>query len=184
MDLEMTGLDTERDVIVEIAALVTNTDLEPVDAGIDIVVHQPDEVLATMNEFVTKMHERSGLLAAIRASTVDLPTAGAAVLDYLKGHLPTPARTPLCGNSIGMDRRFLTRYLPEIENHLHYRSIDVSSVKELCRRWYPNEYKERPSKKEGHRALADVLESINELRHYRQTIFKAVVSGTSDAELA
>src|SRR6267143_1121445 len=111
MDLEMTGLDTERDVIVEIAALVTTTDLEPVDAGIDIVVHQPDAVLATMSEFVAKMHERSGLLPAIRVSTIDLPAAGAAVLEYLTGHLPEPGSTPLCGNTIGMDRRFLARYL-------------------------------------------------------------------------
>src|SRR5262245_26052134 len=129
MDLEMTGLDTERDVIVEIAALVTTTDLEPVDDGIDIVVHQPESLLTAMSEFVTAMHERSGLLAEIRASTIELSDAGARVLDYLKGHLPEPARSPLCGNSIGVDRRFLARYLPEIENHLHYRSIDVSSLK-------------------------------------------------------
>jgi oligoribonuclease len=172
MDLEMTGLDVERDCIVEIAALVTTVDLEPLDDGVDIVVHQPDDVLAGMSEFVTKMHERSGLLPEIRASTVDLTTAGDAVLAYLRQHLPEPGESPLCGNSIGMDRRFLARYLPDIETHLHYRSIDVSSIKELCRRWYRADFKVRPGKKEGHRALADVLESIAELKHYRETIFR------------
>jgi len=172
MDLEMTGLDVEHDAIVEIAALITTVDLEPVDDGIDIVVHQSDDVLAGMGDFVRKMHERSGLLAEIRASTVDLAAAGDAVLAYLRSHLAEAGQSPLCGNSIGMDRRFLARYLPDIEHHLHYRSIDVSSVKELCRRWYPGVYRDRPGKKEGHRALADVLESIAELKHYRTTIFR------------
>jgi len=171
MDLEMTGLDTEHDVIVEIAAIVTTTELEFVDDGIDIVVHQTDDVLAGMSEFVTAMHERSGLLTEIKASTVDLETAGEQVLAYFRGHLPEPGMSPLCGNSIGVDRRFLARYLPQIENHLHYRSIDVSSLKELCRRWYPEQYKDRPGKREGHRALADIRESVAELRHYRATIF-------------
>jgi len=172
MDLEMTGLDVEHDAIVEIAAVVTDVNLQLVDDGIDIVVHQTDAVLAGMSEFVTKMHERSGLLDAIRASTVELPEAGQQVLAYLQHHLPEAGVSPLCGNSIGMDRRFLARYLPDIDNHLHYRSIDVSSIKELCRRWYPNEYKDRPGKKEGHRALADIHESIAELAHYRTAIFK------------
>ena len=174
MDLEMTGLDTERDVIVEIAALVTTSDLEPVDDGIDIVVHQPEPVLTAMSEFVTAMHERSGLLTEIKASKVELADAGAQVLDYLKQHLPEPGLSPLCGNSIGVDRRFLARYLPDIEHHLHYRSIDDSSLKELCRRWYPDQYKDRPGKKEGHRALADVLESVAELTFYRATIFRTL----------
>jgi oligoribonuclease len=172
MDLEMTGLDTERDAIVEIAALATDWDLNPMDEGIDLVVHQPEEVLAGMGDVVRKMHERSGLLVEIRASEVTLTEAGARVLEYIKGHAPTPRTVPLCGNSIGMDRRFLARYLPEIEEHLHYRSIDVSSVKELCRRWYPEPFKARPDKTEGHRALSDVHASIAELAHYRQAIFK------------
>ena len=172
MDLEMTGLDTGRDSIVEIAALATDWDLTPLDGGIDLVVHQPEEVLAGMGDVVRQMHERSGLLAEIRASEVPLSEAGARVLEYIKGHAPTPRTVPLCGNSIGMDRRFLARHLPEIEDHLHYRSIDVSSVKELCRRWYPEPFKARPDKTEGHRALSDVHASIGELAFYRTTIFR------------
>ena len=173
MDLEMTGLDVERDVIVEIAVLATDaTGLEPLDEGVSVVVHQPDDVLARMGDFVRDMHQRSGLLDEIRVSPVTLPEAGATVLEYLKAHAPTPRSVPLCGNSIGMDRRFLARHLPEIEDHLHYRSIDVSSVKELCRRWYPEPFKARPEKAEGHRALADIRASIEELRYYRETIFR------------
>ncbi len=172
MDLEMTGLDTERHAIVEIAALATNWELDALDDGIDIVVHQPDDVLAGMGDVVLQMHTRSGLLDEIRASTVPLTEAGAGVLEYIKSHAATPRTVPLCGNSIGMDRRFLARYLPEIEDHLHYRSIDVSSIKELCRRWYPEPFKGRPDKIEGHRALSDVHASISELRYYRETVFK------------
>jgi oligoribonuclease len=173
MDLEMTGLEVERDAIVEIAALVTDAAaLEPLDQGISVVVHQPEEVLATMSDVVREMHERSGLLHEVRASATGLVEAGALVLEYIKSHVPTPSSVPLCGNSIGMDRRFLARYLPEIEGHLHYRSIDVSSVKELCRRWYPEPFRARPEKAEGHRALADIGASIEELRYYREKIFK------------
>jgi oligoribonuclease len=173
MDLEMTGLDAQQDAIVEIAALATDaTTLEALDDGISLVVHQPEDVLAGMAEVVKTMHQRSGLLEEIRASTVGLEEAGARVLEYIKIHAPTPRTVPLCGNSIGMDRRFLNRYLPEIEEHLHYRSIDVSSLKELCRRWYPEPFKARPDKTEGHRALDDVRASIAELRYYRETIFK------------
>ena len=169
----MTGLDADRDAIVEIAALATDASrLEPLDAGVSFVVHQPEEVLAGMNEVVRTMHERSGLLTEIQGSNLGLAEAGARVLEYLKGHAPTPRTAPLCGNSIGMDRRFLARYLPEIEGHLHYRSIDVSSLKELCRRWYPEPFKARPEKTEGHRALDDIGASIAELRYYRETIFK------------
>lgn len=172
IDLEMTGLDPDRDVIVEIACVVTDSELVLLDEGIDIVVHQDDEALAQMDDYVRTMHTKSGLLPAISASTTDLDTAGAAVLDYVRRHVPEPDVTPLCGNSIGTDRRFLARYLPELDNHLHYRSIDVSSIKELCRRWYPAEYKQRPSKQEAHRALDDILESVAELRYYRQALFK------------
>ncbi len=171
MDLEMTGLDPERNAVVEIAALATDWDLGALDKGIDLVVHQSEEALAEMSDVVRQMHTRSGLLEEIRSSPVNLTEAGARVLEYIKGHAPTPRTVPLCGNTIGMDRRFLSRYLPEIEDHLHYRSIDVSSIKELCRRWYPEPFKARPDKSEGHRALSDVHASINELAYYRQTIF-------------
>jgi oligoribonuclease len=172
IDLEMTGLDTERHVIVEIACLVTDSELELVDDGIDIVVHQDGEALAGMDDFVRKMHTKSGLLPQIEASTVDLATAGARVLEYIKGHVPSAGQAPLCGNSIGVDRRFLDRGLPEIDQYLHYRSIDVSSLKELCRRWYPEVYRNRPAKKETHRALDDIRESVAELRYYRATMLR------------
>lgn len=173
LDLEMTGLDVMRDVIVEIAVLVTDAELEPLDDGIDIVVHQPPEVLERMDDFVHKMHEKSGLLPEIQASTTSLEDAGAAALAYVKQHLPGPRAAPLCGNSIGVDRRFLDRYLPELDGFIHYRSIDVSSLKELCRRWYPAVYKKRPGKAETHRALDDVRESLAELRYYRESMLRA-----------
>jgi oligoribonuclease len=172
MDLEMTGLDPERDRIVEIATLVTDDDLRIVAEGPDLVVHQPPEVLARMDAVVREMHEKSGLLAAIAASRVTLEEAGAATLAFIKAHVPEPRSVPLCGNSIGTDRRFLARWLPAIDAWLHYRSIDVSTVKELCRRWYPEDFARRPSKKGGHRAADDIRESIEELRYYRSTIFR------------
>ncbi len=167
LDLEMTGLDLDRHVIVEIAALVTDDDLEPVDDGIDLIVHQPPSALAEMDDFVRNMHTKSGLLPEIEASTLSLADAGAQVLDYVRGHV-AEGSSPLCGNSIGVDRRFLDRQLPELDRYIHYRSIDVSSFKELCRRWYPVVYKGRPGKAETHRALADVQESIAEMKYYRE----------------
>ena len=172
MDLEMTGLDHDSDVIVEIATLVTDDDLAIVEEGPDLVIHQPPEVLARMNEVVRDMHTRSGLLEAIERSTIALDDAGKETLAFITRHCPEPRRVPLAGNSIGTDRRFLAQYLPEIEGHLHYRSIDVSTVKELCRRWYPAEYEKRPTKKGSHRALGDIRESIEELRYYRQAAFR------------
>ena len=172
LDLEMTGLDLENDVIVEIAVLATDADLRALDDGLDLVIHQPDEVIDRIGDVVRKMHTSSGLLDAIRASTVDLEAAGQAALEYVQRHAPEPRMVPLCGNSIGVDRRFLARYLPAIEDHLHYRSIDVSSVKELVRRWYPEAYEHRPPKGGGHRALADVRESIAELAYYREAVFR------------
>lgn len=171
LDLEMTGLDVARHVIVEIAVLVTDSSLEPLDDGLDVVVHQPPTALAEMDDFVREMHTRSALLPAIEASDVSLADAGAAALRYVQGHVPAGV-APLCGNSIGVDRRFLHSQLPELDEYLHYRSIDVSSLKELCRRWYPDAYKKRPSKRETHRALDDVRESIAELRYYREAILK------------
>ena len=171
IDLEMTGLDAERDVIVEIACIVTDSALAAVDGGIDLVVRQPDHALATMDELVRTMHTKSGLLEAIPTAPHDVSSAEAAVLAYVQQHVAEAGIAPLCGNSIGMDRRFLARYMPTLDTYLHYRSIDVSSLKELCRRWYPDVYKKRPGKAEQHRALGDILESIEELRYYRETIF-------------
>jgi oligoribonuclease len=176
MDLEMTGLDPAKDVIVEIATLVTDDELEIVAEGPDLVVHQPDEVLATMDPFVVDMHTRSGLLDQIRGSTISLADAGEATLAFIREHVPQPRTVPLCGNSIGMDRRFLDRYLPDIEQYLHYRSVDVSSVKELVRRWYPSVDAARGNKPGSHRALDDIRQSVEELRYYRAHVFVPVIA--------
>jgi oligoribonuclease len=170
IDLEMTGLDVEQHVIVEIACIVTNSELETLDSGVDIVIHPEAGALDRMDDFVRNMHTKSGLLPEMESSTIDLATAGKAALDYVRSHVPERT-TPVCGNSIGVDRRFLDHYLPELDQYLHYRSVDVSSIKELCRRWYPAIYKQRPSKNETHRALDDILESIEELRYYRKAMF-------------
>jgi oligoribonuclease len=172
MDLEMTGLDPTTDVIVEIATIITDDDLEIVAEGPDLVVHQPDAALTGMVPVVVDMHTSSGLLEAIKASTTTLEEAGAATLEFIKAHVPTPRTIPLCGNSIGTDRRFLAKYLPEIEDHLHYRSVDVSTIKELTRRWYPGAIEATPRKATAHRALDDIRESIQELRWYREHVFK------------
>ncbi|MCP3857521.1 MAG: oligoribonuclease [Actinomycetia bacterium] len=171
MDLEMTGLDPRKHAIVEIATIVTDDQLEIVAEGPDLVVHQPPEVMAHMDEFVRNMHTRSGLLPQIEASTIDLATAGAQTLEFIKEHVPEERSVPLCGNSIGTDRRFLDAYLPEIEEYLHYRSVDVSTVKELARRWNPGILSGAPKKDTSHRALDDIRESIDELRHFRDTFF-------------
>ena len=172
MDLEMTGLDPDRHVIVEIATVVTDDQLEIVAEGPDLVIHATPEELEGMDDVVREMHTKSGLLTQIEASTVTLEDAGAATLEFIRAHCPTPRTVPLGGNSIGTDRRFLARHLPAIEAHLHYRSIDVSTVKELCRRWYPAAYEKRPSKDTVHRALDDIRESLAELRYYREAVFK------------
>ncbi|HEY6416062.1 MAG TPA: oligoribonuclease [Acidimicrobiales bacterium] len=174
MDLEMTGLDAARNVIVEIATLVTDDQLELVAEGPDLVIRQPAEALDAMEDVVREMHTRSGLLAAIEASSVSLADAGAATLDFIKAHVPAPRSVPLCGNSIGTDRRFLAVYLPEIENYLHYRSIDVSTLKELARRWAPAVLEGAPKKESTHRALDDIRESVAELRWYRAHLFRDV----------
>jgi oligoribonuclease len=172
MDLEMTGLDPATDVIVEIATLVTDDELVIVDDGLDLVVHQPAEAFLDMHDVVRDMHTSSGLLVEIERSTVTLEEAGQRTLEYIKQHVPEARSVPLCGNSIGTDRRFLAKYLPEIEEHLHYRSIDVSSVKELAKRWYPKECGAAPPKSSAHRALGDIRESVAELRYYREAVFK------------
>ncbi|MCY7298903.1 MAG: oligoribonuclease [Ilumatobacteraceae bacterium] len=171
MDLEMTGLEPGRNVIVEIATIVTDDEMNIVAEGPDLVVHQPEAALALMDQVVIDMHTKSGLLDQIRASTITLEDAGAQTLAFIKEHAPEARKVPLCGNSIGMDRRFLAVYLPEIENHLHYRSVDVSSVKELVRRWYPGLLNTRVQKAGSHRALDDIRESVNELQFYREHVF-------------
>jgi oligoribonuclease len=171
MDLEMTGLDPSRNVIVEIATLITDDDLVTVAEGPDIVVHASDEELAQMDGVVRRMHARSGLLASIEASSTSLAEAGRQTLAFLRAQIETPRSVPLCGNSIGTDRRFLAMHLPQVDEFLHYRSVDVSSIKELCRRWYPDVLAQAPTKAETHRALDDIRESIAELAYYRSTIF-------------
>jgi oligoribonuclease len=182
IDLEMTGLDVERDVIVEIACIVTDSNLANLDDGIQLVVHQDAETLTRMDDFVRTMHTKSGLLPQITESAVDTGRAEEEVLAYVRKHVAQPGTSPLCGNSIGMDRRFLAKYMPELDGYLHYRSIDVSSLKELCRRWYPQVYRGRPGKSEQHRALDDISESISELRYYREHMLREQPSnGTSAA---
>lgn len=174
VDLEMTGLDPQTCVIVEIATLVTDGELNLVAEGPNLVVHQPDEVLAGMHPDVVAMHARSGLTERVRASTTSLEAAEAASLAFLEEHCE-PRTSPLCGNSIWKDRQFIERYMPRFDAHLHYRNIDVSSLKELVARWYPAEA--APRKKETHRALDDIRESIEELRWYRSRVFKASAGG-------
>lgn len=171
MDLEMTGLDPQRDVIVEIATLITDDELNVIAEGPDLVVHQPEERLAGMEPVVVDMHTKSGLLEAIRASSITLDDAGTQTLDFIKLHIPEARTVPLCGNSIGTDRRFLAQYLPEIENYLHYRSVDVSTIKELSKRWFPKVGIDRPAKNGQHRAMEDIKASVRELQFYRSKIF-------------
>lgn len=169
IDLEMTGLDPDRDVIVEIASLLTDDDLEVIAEGPDLVIHHDDAVVASMSDFVRSMHERSGLLPLITASEISVAEACERTLAFFREHIPDAGTVPLCGNSIGTDRRFLARYMPEIEEFLHYRSVDVSTLKELIRRWNPGLLDDAPAKAEGHRALDDIRESVAELRYYRRT---------------
>jgi oligoribonuclease len=172
LDLEMTGLDPERHVIVEIATLVTDDELAIVATGPDLVIHASPEEMAAMDDFVRDMHTKSGLLPEIEQSTVTLEDAATQTLEFVKSHVPDARTVPLCGNSIGTDRRFLAKYMPELEDHLHYRSVDVSTIKELARRWYPGVLRGRPDKEGRHRALDDIVESVEELRYYREAVFK------------
>ncbi len=172
MDLEMTGLDPARHRIVEIATLLTDDDLAVVAEGPDLVVRVSHEDLGAMDEVVRNMHTRSGLLAAIESSSVGLADAGRATLEFLRSHIAEPGTVPLAGNSIGTDRRFLAAQLPEIEAFFHYRSVDVSTVKELCRRWYPDALAGAPRKRTAHRAMDDIKESVAELTYYRRSIFR------------
>ncbi|WP_145743406.1 oligoribonuclease [Saccharopolyspora dendranthemae] len=171
IDCEMTGLELGKDALIEIAALVTDADLNILDEGVDIVIHADDEALAGMPEVVRDMHDRSGLTEEVRASTVTLAQAEQQVLEFVRQYVPDARSAPLAGNSIATDRGFIARDMPELDAHLHYRMVDVSSVKELCRRWYPRIYYAQPEKGLAHRALADIRESIRELAYYRRTAF-------------
>jgi oligoribonuclease len=177
MDLEMTGLEPGRHVIVEIATLITDDQLELVAEGPDLVVGATPDQLAEMDDVVVDMHTRSGLLEQIKGSTLTLEEAGAETLAFLKQHIEAPCTVPLCGNSIGTDRRFLATFLPNIENFLHYRSVDVSTIKELARRWSPGTVNKAPAKSGGHRAMDDIKESLTELRYYRRALFTNPDSG-------
>lgn len=170
IDCEMTGLSLANDALIEVAALVTDSELNVLGEGVDVVIRPPAEALTTMPEVVRQMHTASGLLAELDAGTT-LEDAQEQVLAYIKQHVPEPGKAPLCGNSVGTDRGFLLRDMPTLESYLHYRIVDVSSVKELARRWFPRAYFNSPDKSGNHRALADIRESIAELRYYREAVF-------------
>ncbi|ROS77031.1 oligoribonuclease [Cellulomonas sp. PhB143] len=172
IDCEMTGLDLEADALVEVAAVVTDSELNVLGDGVDVVVRPPAAALEQMNDFVRTMHTTSGLITELDAGTT-MADAEAQVLAYVRQWVPEPGRAPLGGNSVGTDRAFLARDMPSLVGHLHYRIIDVSSIKELARRWYPRVYFASPEKNGGHRALADILESIDELRYYRAALLPA-----------
>ncbi len=171
IDCEMTGLDLGKDKLIEVAALVTDPELNVLGDGVDLVIHADDAALDAMPEVVRDMHAKSGLTEEVRRSAVTMEEAEEAVLAYVKEFVPNPRTAPLCGNSIATDRGFLARDMPALDAYLHYRMIDVSSIKELCRRWYPRVYFGQPSKGLAHRALADIRESIRELEYYRRSIF-------------
>jgi oligoribonuclease len=184
IDCEMTGLDLAKDALIEIAALVTDADLNVLGDGLDLVIHADDDVLATMPDVVRDMHARSGLTEEVRRSTTTLAEAERRVLDYVREHVPDPGGAPLAGNSIATDRGFIARDMPALDAHLHYRMVDVSSIKELVRRWYPRIYYAKPEKGLAHRALADIKESIGELEYYRRTAFVPLPGPTSETARA
>ena len=171
IDCEMTGLDLGKDKLIEVAALVTDPDLKVLGEGVDLVIHADDESLDAMPPVVRDMHAKSGLTDEVRRSAVTMAEAEEQVLAYVREFVPNPRTAPLCGNSIATDRGFLARDMPTLDAFLHYRMIDVSSIKELCRRWYPRVYFGQPPKGLAHRALADIRESIRELEYYRRTVF-------------
>ncbi|MFD7918359.1 oligoribonuclease [Streptomyces sp. NPDC059740] len=183
IDCEMTGLSLSTDALIEVAALVTDSELNILGEGVDIVIRPPAEALTTMPEVVREMHTTSGLLAELDGGTT-LADAQQQVLEYVRSHVPEPGKAPLCGNSVGTDRGFLLRDMPDLEKYLHYRIVDVSSVKELARRWYPRAYFNSPPKNGNHRALADIRESIAELRYYREAVFVPQPGPDSDTAKA
>ncbi|WP_353814281.1 oligoribonuclease [Agromyces sp. SYSU T00266] len=178
IDCEMTGLDLEVDELVEIAVVITDYDLRPVDEGLDIVIKPDASALESMGDFVRAMHTQSGLIEEI-PNGVSVADAEYQVLEYVLKHVPEEQRAPLAGNSIGTDRAFISRFMPRLDAHLHYRNVDVSSIKELAKRWFPRAYFNAPAKDGGHRALADILESIRELQYYRRAVFVADPGPTS-----
>jgi oligoribonuclease len=179
IDCEMTGLNPEIDCLVEVAVVITNSELEILDAGLDLVIKPRAESWSQMNDFVRQMHTQSGLVDDIE-NGIELEEAEQLILDYIKKFVPNEKEAPLAGNSIGTDRMFLNRYMPNLDKYLHYRNIDVSSIKELTRRWFPRVYFQLPKKDGGHRALADILESIQELRYYRETVMVASPGPTTE----
>src|ERR1700759_5303959 len=170
IDCEMTGLDIERDALIEIACLVTDGELNILDEGVDVIIKPPPEAIDQMGDVVRTMHTTSGLLEEL-AGGVTIAEAQEIVLSYVQSHIKEPRKVPLCGNSIATDRWFIARDMPELDQYLHYRMVDVSSVKERPRRWYPRAYFASPAKRGGHRALADITESVQELRYYREAVF-------------
>jgi oligoribonuclease len=170
IDCEMTGLNPETECLVEIAAVITDFDLNVLDEGIDLVIKPRAGTIEAMGDYVRNMHTESGLINEF-ASGIDLADAEAQVLEYIKKYIPNAKTAPLAGNTIGTDRMFISRYMPALDDHLHYRNIDVSTIKELSKRWYPRAYFQAPKKDGGHRALADILESIEELKYYRKSVF-------------
>ena len=170
IDCEMTGLNPDTECLVEIAAVITDTELNVMDEGIDLVIKPRAGTVEAMGEYVRKMHTDSGLINEFEDG-LELEDAEAQVLEYIKKYIPTAKTTPLAGNTISTDRLFISKYMPKLDDHLHYRNIDVSTIKELAKRWYPRAYFQAPKKDGGHRALADILESIEELKYYRQSVF-------------
>jgi len=179
IDCEMTGLNPEADCLVEVAVVITNSELEILDEGLNVVIRPRPDSWANMNDFVRNMHTESGLIDEVE-NGLELADAEQVILEYVKRFVPEARQAPLAGNTIGTDRMFLNRYMPELDQHLHYRNIDVSSIKELTRRWYPRAYFQLPKKDGGHRALADILESITELRYYRETVLVPLPGPSSD----
>jgi oligoribonuclease len=179
IDCEMTGLDLEHDALIEVAALVTDSDLNILGDGVDVVIKPPAEALTQMKDLVRDMHTHSGLLTELEGG-LDLAEAQRLVLDYIRRHAPEANKAPLAGNTVGTDRGFLARDMPELEGHLHYRVVDVSSIKELVRRWYPRVYFQAPPKTGNHRALGDIKDSIEELKYYRATVFVPLPGPSSE----
>jgi oligoribonuclease len=180
----MTGLDPMKDVLVEVAVVITDSELTILDDGLDILIATDPDKLAGMEDVVREMHTVSGLLEELATATTTLEEAEQQVLDYVQRFVPERRKAPLCGNSIATDRSFLVRYMPRLDDHLHYRMVDVSSIKELARRWYPRVYFNSPAKSGGHRALADIVDSITELRYYRAAVFVPPPGPDTDAARA
>jgi oligoribonuclease len=180
IDCEMTGLELSHDLLIEVACIITDGELNELGDGIDLVINAPEQALLEMDPVVVAMHKESALDKAVLESTLTLADAEAQVLAFIKDYVPEPRKAPLCGNSIATDRGFIARDMPTLDEYLHYRMVDVSSVKELARRWYPRAYYASPVKRGGHRALTDIRESVEELRYYREAVFVPQPGPTSE----